>query len=368
MKKLILLMSVAAVMLMLVGCGSCKHDWVEATCSEPKHCSKCGKTEGFALQHKWKEATCTEPKTCELCGLTEGEPNGHVWLERTLEAPKTCSECGATEGEKITFQELELYYVFDDPEVESFVCLQHTLLYRYKDSDKVGFYGYDKKKVAVVDIVPDGQDNAYYYDVANPPQLKNGIVLTTVLYGEGGKLTICFYDEYGKEVGRMEVDTELKENERIYVRNIASGRYIRFNKTTESYGYNAFLVIDADTMTVVDKEAGVEDLGKYSMSEYATSLIQDTIDNKYTLVVAKDYSYVGYTDEYGNKVAMYKDATPFNYYGFALVSEDGENYDIVNDKLEVVGKNVLKAEAAGWGGDAVFYTRKDGKVHFYSVK
>ena len=150
MKKLVLLMSVAAVMLMLVGCGSCKHDWVEATCSEPKHCSKCGKTEGFALRHKWKEASCTEPKTCELCGVTEGNPKGHVWKERTMTEPKTCTECGATEGEKITFKEIELGYIFDDPEVASFVCLEHNILYRYKDSDVVDFYDYDRKKVATV--------------------------------------------------------------------------------------------------------------------------------------------------------------------------------------------------------------------------
>ena len=30
-----------------------------------------------ACQHEWKEATCTEPKTCTKCGETEGEALGH---------------------------------------------------------------------------------------------------------------------------------------------------------------------------------------------------------------------------------------------------------------------------------------------------
>lgn len=56
----------------------CFHDWKDATCTEPKTCSNCGKTEGEALGHKFGEyettveATCAEvgSKTarCEVCG------------------------------------------------------------------------------------------------------------------------------------------------------------------------------------------------------------------------------------------------------------------------------------------------------------
>ena len=51
--------------------------------------------------HEWVEATCTAPKTCKRCGATEGEALGHDWKEATTEAPKTCTRCGATEGEKL---------------------------------------------------------------------------------------------------------------------------------------------------------------------------------------------------------------------------------------------------------------------------
>ena len=83
-------------------CGCCtEHDWVEATCSRPKHCALCGLEEGSTLEHTWMEATCTRPKTCSVCAATEGEANGHTWVEATCSEPKTCSVCGATEGEPL---------------------------------------------------------------------------------------------------------------------------------------------------------------------------------------------------------------------------------------------------------------------------
>ena len=80
------------------------HDWQEATCTAPKTCAKCGKTEGNPLPHTWNEATCTKPKTCSVCGETEGEPLGHEWIDATCTEPKTCSECGETEGKALGHQ------------------------------------------------------------------------------------------------------------------------------------------------------------------------------------------------------------------------------------------------------------------------
>lgn len=77
------------------------HEWLEATCTVPKTCSKCGETEGDVAEHIWTEATCTAPKTCSGCGEIEGEALSHEWIEATCSAPKTCSLCGETEGEAL---------------------------------------------------------------------------------------------------------------------------------------------------------------------------------------------------------------------------------------------------------------------------
>ncbi len=75
-----------------------KHDWKEATCSEPRLCVKCGKTEGTALGHTWTAATCEAPKTCPVCGETEGAALGHHFLPATCTEAPTCAICAKKEG------------------------------------------------------------------------------------------------------------------------------------------------------------------------------------------------------------------------------------------------------------------------------
>lgn len=73
--------------------AECAHEWVEATCQEPKHCSKCGETEGAPLDHVWTEATFAAPKTCTLCGETEGERTQSYFEEHGVEVPDAPVSC-----------------------------------------------------------------------------------------------------------------------------------------------------------------------------------------------------------------------------------------------------------------------------------
>lgn len=68
--------------------------------------SYCGviKMPGFLCQHEWQPATCTTPKTCRACGKTEGAPLDHTLGEWTdtidiLHAKqyreRSCTVCGA---------------------------------------------------------------------------------------------------------------------------------------------------------------------------------------------------------------------------------------------------------------------------------
>lgn len=76
------------------------HIYAEATCTEPKTCRICKKTEGSALHHKWLRE-CEKVETCERCGLEVGEPLEHSWKEATCEEPKICTRCKKTEGEPL---------------------------------------------------------------------------------------------------------------------------------------------------------------------------------------------------------------------------------------------------------------------------
>lgn len=71
-----------------------EHEWLEATCTEPKTCASCGETEGEALGHDWDEATCIKRKTCRRCGETDGGYGAHNWMPATCTEPETCSLCG----------------------------------------------------------------------------------------------------------------------------------------------------------------------------------------------------------------------------------------------------------------------------------
>ena len=84
---------------------------LDATCTTDgytgdTYCKGCGEliNKGNAipaLGHSWQEATCTQPKACSRCGTTEGTALGHSWQDATYTAPKTCARCGATEGEPL---------------------------------------------------------------------------------------------------------------------------------------------------------------------------------------------------------------------------------------------------------------------------
>ena len=105
-KKLLFLLTVLAVMAVLAGCG-CEHEWAEADCVNPKHCTLCEETEGDPLGHVWLAATCEVPKTCEVCGTPDGDPKGHDWVDATCEDPKTCTLCHLTEGKALGHAWLE---------------------------------------------------------------------------------------------------------------------------------------------------------------------------------------------------------------------------------------------------------------------
>lgn len=93
-KKVLTLVATLGVLVGLTGCCM-SHEWADATCTEPKTCTKCGKTEGEALGHQWVEATCTEPKHCSVCGETEGEPIEHTWVDTV--GGRRCTVCGYEE-------------------------------------------------------------------------------------------------------------------------------------------------------------------------------------------------------------------------------------------------------------------------------
>ena len=86
------------------------HEWIDATCTEPKTCDLCKQTEGKALGHEWAVpdiAWCQVQATCTRCGTTEGEDvEAHTWIDATGDGTKTCSVCKITECDYIGYHDI----------------------------------------------------------------------------------------------------------------------------------------------------------------------------------------------------------------------------------------------------------------------
>ena len=76
---------------------TCKHTYVEATCSTNRYCSICGYVESGALGHRGGEATCTTLAVCSDCGVSYGD-YAHKMSEATCYQAAVCSECGMSVG------------------------------------------------------------------------------------------------------------------------------------------------------------------------------------------------------------------------------------------------------------------------------
>lgn len=64
MKRLLVIILATMMFISTVGCEvsflQCEHDWVSATCTSPKKCSKCGETSGGISDHSTKLGICAE--------------------------------------------------------------------------------------------------------------------------------------------------------------------------------------------------------------------------------------------------------------------------------------------------------------------
>jgi hypothetical protein len=98
------------------------------TAGETTYTCSCGdsyvdKTKPMALGHSWVDATCTAPKTCLRCGVTEGSALSHNYYVEEVTAPPddrghtkyTCSRCGHSYYDNYTYPiELKTYKTAND--------------------------------------------------------------------------------------------------------------------------------------------------------------------------------------------------------------------------------------------------------------
>lgn len=137
MKRIFSLILALAMVFLLCGCCII-HKWEDATCTEPKTCSKCGKTEGAALGHdfsKWE--TETEPtylieglqtRECKTCGETEEEAIDKLDIRN----------CRGADSDGFTVSSEEFFYLTEEILNGNTSYMDSTAKYSLSDTSAKG--------------------------------------------------------------------------------------------------------------------------------------------------------------------------------------------------------------------------------------
>ena len=373
------------------GCG-CKHEWKKATCTEPKTCKLCGETEGKPLGHKWVDATCTEPKTCAVCGETEGkplghkkvdatctepmtcavcgetkgEPLGHDWVGATLTEPKTCARCGKTEGKPISFEFVDVSFL--DGASYSYVLNEDLCV--AENEDPKNYYTYyvcnlkgDVFAGVSVDTSRKGGNNGHCFHVSDQCML--------LALGLNNETDVCIYDYDGNLI----LEKVLTRNEA----DVYNGARLGMNDRGINGLYEVYNQETGDKLFYFDLEKKSEcAAGEYETACKKEGIVEDFDESKWCcyqydpvidgyLVGTADESEWGYYDRNGNEIAMYKDATAFCELGYALVTDDGRSYDLIDTDLNVVGEDVAEGIGAVYRYGNLFSIMKSEKKEEYAV-
>ena len=352
------------------------HDWKEATCTEPKTCTRCGAVEGEAAGHDWKEATCTEPKTCAKCGETEGKPLEHEWTYATLDAPKTCTLCGLTEGDPVVCEQNDtIKKLKEDSKWDRIICFENTILcrcLREGDDMECAFYDYDGKLIKDMKLSFKGDFWGYGYGLGS---YDSNIGCYGSWTQQDNSIDVIIYDQKGEELLTHHIDKLTDHNEYLY-------GYVNLFRCTDKRYYAVCFVqedkssvleyFDSEKMEFFDgddddfvlaKDAPLEyDEDKYSYCVKMTGKAGDELGGYF--VSNADESLWGYLDENFNELKMYADATDFNPYGYALVSDDRKTYSIIDTDFNVVAKDYFTGDSSYTSGKYIIVGSGDSLEYY----
>lgn len=305
--------------------------------------------------HTWVDATCTEPKTCSVCGTTEGEALGHEWKNATLEAPKTCTRCGKTEGDVVICKVLEDDQ-FGETDWEGKYSSKYSVLcYKFAgDECELTFFDYNYNPLN--DIKLNLQHGWCFLCLFNFEEDEMLGLQTFETSEKDNKAYLKIYDAQGKELAAIEktiTDSKFNLDDWVSVKECSDRRYIAVYSGAEAEHNNTVILyyLDTQTWTLIepDELKGVtlkeDEEIEFDTEKFSVCVRRGKDLNGY-FVANVDKSKWGYTDDNFNEIAMYSDATDFNVNGYALVSEDGHSYDVIDKDFNLVAEDYIEGSGA----------------------
>lgn len=340
------------------------HVWVDATCENPKTCSVCGLTDGAALGHTWVDADCENPKTCSTCGKTEGEALGHDWAPASFDAPKTCKVCNKSEGEAISLTTYKLNEIVPGEPYKA--GLMGTYAYgAFKEGELINIrlYNFDQ---SVRGELPVSTDRSWCWSIRD-------VIAMKCIEDDCDNLALYLYDTYGnlltaKNYSMTEYGIDFNEVYPSVTYGNENGDIRVYNLGTNE---TLFCYSPANSCEISEEEynANVEKPLEFDETEWSYYEEEPVIDGYFVSTV--DEEHWGFLDKDGNELMMYKDASNFNKSGYALVSDDRENYSLIYKDFTVVAKDFIKAKSASYlsynGADLLSYTDADGNKVYLDI-
>jgi len=311
MKKFVIIIICLLVILSTTACFH-KHEWVEATCTEPRTCNTCGEVEGDALGHTWTDATCATPETCSSCGKKRGNALEHEWIEATCTAPQKCSNCSATQGE-VQHEWVEASCTTPKTCVECSLVEGQPLGHQWEDAT------FEAPKTCTLCELTEGEPLPIsYFDIQFSEFMKNfNKEYKGVLSIEQTKSSINIYVDGAKNYGNIIVFG--------IAQHVPDDRYGKSYVNTAPEDFNMLVIRNVYNGSTFDYDTAAAIM---TIGCLAAQILDPSLDSS---TIASDFSFTSITDDYASGAA-YMDG-----YEFTL-----EYFDITGGLLETTKSMVYE--------------------------
>lgn len=290
--------------------------------------------------HDWKSDPCDSEKECQFCGKVEAQTPEHEWSFATINSPKKCVRCGEEEGEPVSLKMVKLGAFWGG------VIARDNRIICIDTPD--GRDGSIHIKIYDLDgnVVKDEQyalDSAYYsgwhwscYWGFDDTEMSVFMIISN---SEGYSLIRCL-DWDGNEIFNRKIDLPMYSYG-LYETVEADIAEINEEWNDEPAYYFNIKTFDLKSAAEVhyDRSEGEEDTPAITLNDDKWfNIREEKAINGY--LVSGDGKRC-YLDSNQKLIAAYDIATHFNSAGYAIVSEDGATYSIIDTDFNVVGENFI---------------------------
>ncbi len=297
---------------------------------------------------QWKRSVSVLAVGAAGLMLLSGCHKYHEWMPATLEAPKTCRICGETEGEPVHAMILEWLPDMMEEWTNMSVSDETVILSKTgEDQLTFGVFDYQGILLKEVKLTFDQDDNWSWSQGYYPESV--GFQVEVVHQDGSGELQL--YDIHGEVLKEIPFTTDADDP--VHLQLMA----------TENDGFLAEM--DADRGgTGPESVVYYLDLQEYALAEptgeegylpaevvYDSEVFEEcqkqAVGGKTAYYVSTENgAQWGYANDDFVPTGLYVDATPFSTNGYALVSDDGVSYDIVDRDLNVVAEDYIQGRGA----------------------